>query len=452
MIFKNKTESGGGRRRAAALLLAATIGLGGCGNILDVENPNNLVEEELANATAARALVNGAGGTVARALGAMLGIYSTASDEVTWIGSRDAWRELDQGFIDNPRNEFTDDAFRYIAQARWTADEALKRLEAFDADGRLSDRSELARAYIFASIIYISIADQFDDFVIASDKRDPAPPVGTANMVRLYDTAIGYLDKGLVIAQATNSAELQRQVLGLRARAKFSKGVWSKLNPKGQTPADPLINDPGAVADAQAALALMPADYKFVLTLTNDDLAYAGEVSLAYLLNQRLELAVSPVYGRQGTRASPAPREVTLNDPITGQADPVLTAAMTELAGGFINQPITVVSAREMRLILAEAALARGDMAEFTTQINAVRQLNNLTPYSGQVSALELLKHSRRVNLFVQGRRLADMYRFGDRSPVWVATSDAVRAPGTLFPVTCIEIRGHPQDFPGITC
>lgn len=446
----NQRKATAGRRvagwRGPVMALALAAGVSACGGILDVENPNNLVESDLAAPTAARSIVNGASATVARGIGAMLGIYSTVTDEAKWIGSRDAWRELDQGELANPRNEFTDDAYRYISEGRFMADEAVMRLEAFDAEKTLVDRSELARAYLFAAVAYVTIADMFDNFVF-SNRREASPPIGEANMVQLYDQAITYLDKGLGIAQATNKAELQTQILGMRARAKYSKALWNKLNPAGQTPADPLINDAGANQDAAAALARMGSDFKFTLTLANDDLAYAGEASLAYNLNQRKELGIGDAFGALG--ATP---KVNIKDPITGEADPRIAAELTALQAVYVNQVIVIVSAREMMLILAEAALAQGDIAGFTTQINALRALNNLPAFSGQVPAVQLLEHSRRVNLFLQGRRLADLYRFGSKAPEWSPTSTAATRPGTFLPITCIEIRSHPEDFPNVTC
>ena len=65
-----------------------------------------------------------------------------------------------------------------------------------------------------------------------------------------------------------------------------------------------------------------------------------------------------------------------------------------------------------MHLILAENSLANGDNAGFTTHINHIRAMDGLTEYSGQIDAQEMLLHTRRVNLFLQGRRLSDHYRF----------------------------------------
>ena len=92
------------------LVIAAAAGLAGC-NILDVENPNQVVEDELEDPTTAGAQANGVVASVARALQTILTPYSTVSDELTWIGSREGYRQLDAGAVSDPYNEFTDADF-----------------------------------------------------------------------------------------------------------------------------------------------------------------------------------------------------------------------------------------------------------------------------------------------------------------------------------------------------
>jgi hypothetical protein len=428
------------------LALVAGLALGGCSDILEVDNPNNLLEDDLGSPSSARALAAGAGATVARSVGAMLGPYSTVTDEVSWRGSRDAWFQLDIGNLADPGNEFTDDAFRFIGEGRWMADEAVRRLEAFDAAGELKDtrgvvdRTPLVRAYLFAAISYTTIADMFDDFAF-SDRREPAPPEGEANMAQLYDQAIDYLTKGLDIADAINNAALEDNLQAVRARAEYSKGLWEVVNPKGQVTANGLVSDAEANADATAVLARVAPEFQVIMALDTDDIAYAGEASLAYNINQRGELRVAPTYS-------------TLQDPLTGAADVRVQQTIADLTEAYVYQDIVVASAREMLLILAEAALAANDIPTFTTRINALRWLDGLTPWAGQIPALDMLKHERRANLFLQGRRLADLYRWGESSPEWQTAppSTAVSERGTFFPVTCIEIRAHPQDFAGSGC
>ena len=60
----------------SALFLAAALSLPAC-DLLTVDNPNNIVEESLANVQAATAIVNGAEATLARGHGQMIPVYST---------------------------------------------------------------------------------------------------------------------------------------------------------------------------------------------------------------------------------------------------------------------------------------------------------------------------------------------------------------------------------------
>ena len=81
-----------------AALLIAGLALAGCG-ILDVENPNNLIEDDLSNPAAAEPMANGVEAAVTRAVSYITAPYSVGSDECTWVGSRDAWGQLDAGAL-----------------------------------------------------------------------------------------------------------------------------------------------------------------------------------------------------------------------------------------------------------------------------------------------------------------------------------------------------------------
>jgi hypothetical protein len=457
------------RALAVAALAGGTVV--GCNTFLDVDNPNNVPEDALTNPAAAPSIANGSGGAVTRALAAMLAPYSTASDELTWVGSRDAYKELDDGTPSNPSNEFTDAAFAYISEARYTADQAVTLLEGFDKDGSLPARADLARSYLYAAIIYVSIADMFDDFVISSSKREAGQPVGEQNMSTLYDVAIGYLDKGLAIAVAVNNTALRQQILAMRARAKFDKALWAKVNPVGQVPAQPLVNDAGAAADAQAALALIGAgnDFKFKLTPLTQT---TGFPIVGNDLNNRVELRAGDGPLQVKCTNATCDRFIVPNsagkqvasvkyvDPVNNTVDPVLTAAITECCikgtqnGNGDLVPMTIVSAREMYLILAEVALAQGNTASFTTNINAIRAFNQgLQPYNGTTPApRDMLIHERLVNLWLQGRRLTDMYRFGIKSQEWAANSIAATTPGCFLPISITERLSNSNVKPQTTC
>ena len=99
-----------GRAARMAAVLSATLFAGACG-LLDVTNPNNVVEDALTNPGAASAIANGAGATVTRALTAIFAPYGAVTDELTYVGSRDAYGYADRGEVSDPFNEFADAAF-----------------------------------------------------------------------------------------------------------------------------------------------------------------------------------------------------------------------------------------------------------------------------------------------------------------------------------------------------
>lgn len=430
---------------ALFLLVAAT----GCGDILEVDNPNSLVESDLNNPSAANAMANGVEASLTRALGTMLAPYSTATGELTWIGSRNGWGQLDNGTVSNNQNEFSDAAFPYLAEARWQTDDFISRLETFRSEGNLPNDSDLARVYLYGAVAYTTIADMFENYPIDSDGREGAPPVGEENMVQLYDTALTYIDNGLSLA--TSGSALETNLLGMRARALYSRALWQKVNPGGQVNTDdPLVNSADAVAAAQAALDAMSEDYVYELVLTSSspDLVVV-DLSMALQVNNRAELGFGPTYvdpNPDGTYdPSDTSSSVIFEDAITEEVHPYVKATIDQFvaAGQFANIP--VVTAREMRLILAEAALAGNSSLDFATQINALRDLDGLPAYDGSGDASferELLVNSRQANLFLQGRRLADHYRFEDPAPEWTPARDT---PGTFFPITITEIRANPN-------
>jgi hypothetical protein len=462
-------------RRSVATSLAALV-LGGFGcNVLDVSNPNNAVEAQLDDPNAAASIANGAVGLTIRALNGMLDVYGTATDELDFVGSQDGFRQLDLGYVSRPVLQFSDNGYLQTATARWTGDQAIRRLREFDeaTPRQLLNRNDLANAYLYTAITYVTIGDMFDDFPIASDRATGAPPIGEDNMSAVYDTAVAYLDRGLVIATATNSATLRTQILAMRARAKYSKAVWAKLNPpvkqagEAQPVANPLVNDAGASADAVAALALMgTAD--FTLTVTPTPTSVTAAVNTAAVnnlgadLNTRREVRIGQAYatpdpaaqGRNRTLVTGGQPVIALNDPVSGQPDLALRARVATLINGGQFVPTIVVSAREMQLILAEAALAQGNIAEFTTRVNAVRAFTpGLAPYTGAgVTPQALLVHMRRVNLFMQGRRLADMYRFGQRDANWQQASIAYTTRGCFFPITQTERQSNPAVTASALC
>ena len=140
------------RFKTPALALAATVVLSGCiGGLLDVDNPNNLVEESIRLEAAANGVVNGSLRLVSAAVADMWEGPAVVADELYWTGSRDAWGQLDNGFIGDPLNEFTDGAFPTLGRGVWMAQNAVNIHEEHVTNnpGVASFATDLARAQLF---------------------------------------------------------------------------------------------------------------------------------------------------------------------------------------------------------------------------------------------------------------------------------------------------------------
>ncbi|MDZ7592516.1 MAG: hypothetical protein U5L05_17945 [Rubrivivax sp.] len=440
-----------GRFVGTAALAAAALSTA-CANPFDtnVDNPNAVIETALNDPAGATTLVNGQGASVTRALTSIYGPYHVATDELTWVGSREFWKNLDDGDLSDPINEYTDGAYPFVSEARWISDFTVAKVLAFDAATTLRNRADLVRAHVYGAIIYIAIGDMFDDFILSSDRTAAAAAVGPANMQVAYDSAITMLDRALPVAQALADVELQRQVLGLRARAKHARAAWGLIRPARTVPGNPLVNDAGAVADANAMLALgggTAVTWRYRLTPTANNLA---GINVGFEMNNRGELRAGNTFvNPDPTRPIvPAPglAGIAMIDPVTGVASATVAAAIDACCRPAVgnNVPMTQTSAREMHLILAEGRLAAADNAGFLTEINLSRSVDGLPDYGAVVgNGRGQIEYERKTQLFLQGRRLMDMYRFDVADARWLP--GATTSTNICFlPVTFIERQANP--------
>jgi len=419
MKMKNKTK-----------LISLLLGFSLFSCDLEVDNPNSLLEGDLQDPSAAAALANGAWNASLRGITYMMMPHAVATDESVWIGSRDAWYQIDKGGMTNVYNEFVDQAWPYISEGRWMSDKAIAILEGLGSD--LPDGQDLVLAYLSGAMVRVYIADMFEDFVF-SDKTEAGTPIGAANMSQLYDEALALLTKAQALATGDNAVK----VLSLVARTKHAKAVWGKVNPVNT--ASPYVS--AGASEAADAAALMTADWKWRMKFSSSTVSnyMSGQI------NDRQEMDLFQNYlvetATPGAGGDPQP-----NDPVTGLLDSRMSASAAEFrAGGGGTQwaPVTITSLREMHLIIAESKKAGGDDAGCLAELNALRTFDSLDPYPSGTDAGTALQHERRANLFLQSRRLSDMYRFNLTSTVWDAVEKSPA--GSYFPITISEIRANPN-------
>lgn len=443
-------------RLAVGLLTTVfAVGLAGCDSLLDVDNPNNVVQSDLENPEAVSALVNGALALTSSSLANVALSTAAMSDELLFTGSQNWAAELDRGIFDTPsgRSDAITDA---LAQARWTADEAL----ALAAEVGATDY-QLMRANLFSGLVHMTIADVMEDFAF-SDRTDVGPPVGEANMQDVYDTAISRLETALSLSPPAADDLRIRAAL---ARAHWARDLWTHM--QGAIPADPNAVDPSDYLIDNAAAVGYAEDVIGTVGATDDwayTLGYApasGSNPQGAWINERQEFVFSETYvtidnsGKAVRRDSADvdndgittnERDITLLDPIDNIPDQGAQQIITDFVENLLYAPLRVVTARELHLILAEAALENGVMIDFQTHINHVRALKSQdspldhTPWSMALAgtthptAIEMLFHERQANLInMPNRRLWDMYRSGVHGPEWGNASSAVLNPGQVL-------------------
>jgi hypothetical protein len=233
----------------------------------------------------------------------------------------------------------------------------------------------------------------------------------------------------------------------MRARAKHARGVWNLIGTRPISTGLISASDASAAAaDAQAALDMDNTDWVFEFEYTSTGTG----ADIHSNVNERLEMRFGDRYiipEADGKRRDVTATDngIALQDPIDAVGDPRLDAFMTAFEEGITLGNLPILSAREMYLILAEDALVRGDAAAFATNINVPRNWGGLSDWTAAsgVSEQDMLIYERQVNLYLQMRRMSDMYRFGIQSDNWQAASTAVTAPGTFWPITKAEIDAN---------
>lgn len=448
-------------RVTPVLALLAAASLAGCNSLIEVNNPNNVNESDFESPISAAAIAAGILSEVQDSWEESLLPYATATDELKWIGSRDSWKQLEEGNLSDRTNEFTDAAFPQVTEARWLTDEGIRLLIEFSQQTEVAfDPLNLANAYLYGAIQYMSIADRWDDFVVSSNKREAGPAVGEANMGSLYGTAIQYATSGLAIAQAEGDEDLELQSLAIRAVAQQRQAIWNVVQPTFGGGGPVYVSSAGADQDAAAALALIGSGTEWIFlfeysaaTRTND---------MGFWINERLEHRVDDRYGV----ADASDKVVTataLMDPIDNVPDPELTQIIfAEVTCCRNTSPARITSEQEMYLIRAEHAIASSgnvNDAAAVGFINQLRALNTivdpvtnmtrpLTAFNpvthAPLTAADLVEHHRMASLYMEGIRLSDMYRFEFPDLRWVPGSEALASPGEFLPITSIECNANP--------
>ena len=387
---------------AAAIALAAL--LGGCD--FNVTNPGPLLDEDLNNASAIPALVNGMGGDLSNAIGNYLTRGSLAALELVHSGNFAAERRFAAGTI-GPEDVNGD--WARLHTARYVAEAGLVRMKTVLGTG-FETNANTPRAYLYAGF-----ANRFLGENVCNAVYDGGPALpSSSHFVR----AESLFTRALTISRALNNTALTNAALAGRAQVYADQGKWTE-----------------AAADA----ALVPTTFRhnavFSLNTTRENMDLAAQT-----ITRREVTVWNTVWV-----ADRDPR--VLYD--TVKTGTTITKGQDGATNFFrqkkyitLGDPMALAKGTEMLLIRAEAALRANDLTNAMLFINQGRTAATLAPLTATTvaGAYVHLMRERGAVLWLEGRRLFDLKR-------WLAEgrNTTLQGRSTCMPISLEERGANPN-------
>jgi hypothetical protein len=396
-------------------VLAAALALAAAGCDTGATSLGPILDEDLDLPEAQDALVTGMSLTLSRALnhvaltGAAVSFEVAASGSVGGFGITIRQRG---GHLD-PDPDETDIHWRLAQQARWVAEDGARRLRRVLGEDFAASPAA-ARALLYAGYANRLLGENMCEAVIDGGPRQPR----TVSLQR----AEAAFTEALAVAEASGETGIASAARAGRASVRAWLGNWA-----------------GAEADAAA----VPPGFTFdaVYDDTAEDLY--NRVQWSNVLPNRAHTVFTTFYDAYYT-ATGDPRTPWEEDPDFPVGDNGLPwHFQTKYTDR--TSPIHLSSHREMRLLIAEARLRSGDVPGATAILVQLRTDLGLAPWEADTleEAWAALRRERGIELWLEGRRLGDLYRWNVEGIPGAAEDLTGR--DTCFPIGQTEVDANPN-------
>ena len=412
MMHIQRTTNIAGRAAAYAGAMALLVFGAACGSTLDVPNPQAFGEDALDNPIILKNVANGAEGSLQQAFDDYIVFTELLSDEVestsTWID----WEDVSEGRIRHDWSKqgntanYTQDQ---LLQARFAADTATGRInKVLGADAQTSPLR--AQTMLVSAVADLLLATGYcESPLVANGPRSSDTTV--------FQQAITKFTAGLEAAEAiADDAEAKRK--------------WTNVAHAGRARANLMAgNYDAAKADAQA----VDPDFEYDALYSEAGVNTTSQTGEQFHQNRNRSGGLRRLYhSRVHVIDSTTTGEAYLRDWSSGQDDHRM--AVTRFAGelGVNNRfayygitkysdrdaPIRMLSKIESNLIEAEVAMRAGDYVEEARILNLMRARPGVAlppiPIPADAAAAQnALLNERMAELWVEGSRMQDLYRFG---------------------------------------
>lgn len=363
--------------------LAAVLSTMACGDLFDVSNPGQILDDDLEDADMVETLVTGMSSDFSVAVASVAEAGAAMSDEMEG-SSNFVWVDEYRRGIASP--EFDLVRWGSVQRARWVAESGIERINRLlgpEAQGN----PDATRALLFAGFSNRILGENFCEVAYDGGAIEPRE--------NAFLRAVEHFTSAISSAQASGNQDHLMAAYGGRAQAHLGAGNWS-----------------AAVTDA----AEVPTDFEFEAVFSantgreNNDIWSAGGWEDADL-----------------SAVATLPVSLDPQDPRAPWTECVEGAGCARLIGGdgvtpLVRQDkytdrgsnIPVVKGAEMRLIEAEALLREDQVDDAMTQINLARahwSLPGRTAADAE-EAWVILDEERLLTLWLEGRRLHDLDRW----------------------------------------
>jgi hypothetical protein len=395
-------------------LLGAFLPLMACSDVLtlDVEAPGRIADDDLNNAEAAAGLVAGMSYDLSEALDSELQEVILAGGEL-WHGGSYDFGTIPRGILAD-EDEFWDGAYGSMQQARWVAEDGLRRLA--EVLENYERNPLVARGYLLAGF-----ANRMLGEIQCTSTIDGGPEV--ANTTH-FERADSLFARAIQIGTAANQTAVVNAAHGGRASVLAWLDDWT-----------------GAVAEAS----LVPASFEYSAVFSTATGAVNND--LVFETTSRKEFTVFSTAWEDVTDDARMPWEIKLDN--SGQVERGQDGETPFYQQQKLltqDDDIRLTHGSEMLVLRAEAALRNGDISGMTQLLDQARAVYGMPPIAlpgNTAEAWETLRFERAATTWLEGRRLWDLRRWqaqgGDAADPFAQGRDL------CFPISREEKRVNPN-------
>jgi hypothetical protein len=401
---------------AWALALAAVLPLAACSDVLslDVESPGRIADDDLNSPDAVPGLVAGMSFDLTQAIDGVLQQVLMAGGEV-WHGGSYNWGTYPRGVLLQEPADW-DGEFGTIQQARWVAEQGLKRIEGVLEPAQYDRSALVARAYLLAGF-----ANRLVGELQCTSTVDGGPEVPHTEHFTRADSLFG---RAIAVGQAADQSDIVNAGYGGRASVRAWLGNWDQ-----------------AVADA----AQVPVAFEYAAVYSTA----VGAVSNDFVFEttSRKEYTVFSTMW-EGIIDDPRVPWIIVYDNSgqvsVGQDGETPFYQQRKLLTQ--DDDVALTKGTEMLVLRAEARLRADDLGGMTDLLNQARAHYGMDPMGVPGSVAEawpILRRERAATLWLEGRRLHDLRRWKAQGAPAADPFAADR--DTCFPISREEQRVNPN-------